>query len=63
MDQLDRKRMDAGDRGIWSNFSDEGKHAIAGSTVANCRLNPRQTIFEAADADAPKPSPPCPIFL
>jgi hypothetical protein len=50
MDQLDRKRMDAGDQGIWSNFSDAGKHAIAGSTVANCRLHPRRTIFEAADA-------------
>jgi hypothetical protein len=44
MDQLDRKRIDAGDRGIWSNFSD------AGSAVANCRLHPRRTIFEAADA-------------
>jgi hypothetical protein len=50
MDQLDRKRMDAGDQGIWSNFSDAGKHAIAGSAVANCRLHPRRTIFEAADA-------------
>jgi hypothetical protein len=35
MDQLDRKRIDAGDQGIWSNFSDSGKHAIAGSAVAN----------------------------
>ena len=50
MDQLDRKRMDAGDQGIWANFSDAGKHAIAGSAVANCRLHPRRTIFEAADA-------------
>ena len=25
MDQLDRKRMDEGDRGIWSNFSDAAK--------------------------------------
>ena len=50
MDQLDRKRTDAGDQGIWSNFSDSGKHAIAGSAVANCRLHPRRTIFEAADA-------------
>jgi hypothetical protein len=33
-----------------SNFSDAGKHAIAGSAVANCRLHPRRTIFEAADA-------------
>jgi hypothetical protein len=37
-------------QGIWSNFSDAGKHAIAGSAVANCRLHPRQTIHEAADA-------------
>ena len=50
MDQLDRKRMDAGDQGIWANFSDAGKHAIAGSAVANCRLHPRGTIFDAADA-------------
>ena len=50
MDQLDRKRMDAVDQGIWANFSDAGKHAIAGSAVANCRLHPRRTIFEAADA-------------
>jgi hypothetical protein len=50
MDQLDRKRMDAGDQGIWANFSDAGKHAIAGSAVANCRLHPRRTIFDAADA-------------
>jgi hypothetical protein len=50
MDQLDRKRTDAGDQGIWSNFSDSWKHAIAGSAEANCRLHPRRTIFEAADA-------------
>ena len=25
-------------------------HAIAGSAVANCRLHPRRTIFEAAEA-------------
>jgi len=37
-------------QGIWANFSDAGKHAIAGSAVANCRLHPRRTIFEAADA-------------
>ena len=42
MDQLDRK--------LWSNFSDAGKHAVAGSAVANCRLHPRRTIFDAADA-------------
>jgi hypothetical protein len=50
MDQLDRQRTDAGEHGIWSNFSDAGKHAIAGSAVANCRLHPSRTIFEAADA-------------
>ena len=50
MDQLDRQRTDAGEQGIWSNFSDAGKHAIAGSAVANCRLHPRRTIHEAADA-------------
>ena len=50
MDQLDRKRTDAGEQGIWSNFSDAGKHAVAGSAVANCRLHPRRTIFDAADA-------------
>jgi hypothetical protein len=50
MDQLDRQRTNAGEQGIWSNFSDAGKHAIAGSAVANCRLHPRRTIHEAADA-------------
>ena len=50
MDQLDRQRINAGEQGIWSNFSDPGKHAIAGSVVANCRRYPRQTINEAADA-------------
>jgi hypothetical protein len=30
--------------------TDAGKHAIAGSAVANCRLHPRRTIQEAADA-------------
>jgi hypothetical protein len=35
MDQLDRQRTNAGEQGIWSNFSDAGKHAIAGSAVAN----------------------------
>jgi hypothetical protein len=50
MDQLDRQRINAGEQGIWSNFSDAGKHAIVGSAVANCRLHPRQTIDEAADA-------------
>jgi hypothetical protein len=48
MEQLDRQHIDAGKPGIWSNFSDAGKHAIAGSTVANCRLHRRRTIYQAA---------------
>ena len=51
MDQLDRQRTDAGEQAIWSNFSDAGKHAIAGSAVANCRLHPHQTIHEAVSGD------------
>src|SRR6516164_10559718 len=35
MDQLDRKRVDAGDQGIWANFSDAGKHASCNRAVAN----------------------------
>jgi hypothetical protein len=50
MDQLDRRYADAGKPGIWSDFSDAGKHAIAASAVANCRLHPSQTLHEAADA-------------
>jgi hypothetical protein len=50
MDQLDRQYADAGKPRIWSDFSDAGKHAIAASAVANCRLHPRRTLHEAADA-------------
>jgi hypothetical protein len=28
MDQLDRQRTNAGEQGIWSNFSDAGKHRL-----------------------------------
>ena len=50
MEQLDRQYTDAGKQGIWSNFSDAGKRAIAASAVANCRLHPSRTIDQAADA-------------
>jgi hypothetical protein len=48
--ELDRQYSDGGKPGIWSNFSEAGKHAIAASAVANCRLHPEQTIYKAADA-------------
>jgi len=50
MDQIDRRYIEAGKPGIWSDFSDAGKRAIAASAVANCRLHPSRTIREAADA-------------
>jgi hypothetical protein len=50
MDQLDRKYTDAGKAGVWSNFSDAGKRAIAASAVANCREHPERTINQAAEA-------------
>lgn len=50
MEQLDRQYTAAGKQGIWSNFSDAGKRAIAASAVANCRLHPSRTIDQAADA-------------
>jgi hypothetical protein len=50
MDRLDRTYTDAGKPGVWSSFSDAGKRAIAGSTVANCRLHPERTINQAAEA-------------
>lgn len=50
MDQLDRRFADSGKPGIWSDFSDPGKHAIAASTVANCRLHPSRTLHEAVEA-------------
>ena len=48
--ELDRQYSDGGKPGIWSNFSEAGKHAIAASAVANCRLHPDRTIYKAADA-------------
>ncbi len=50
MEQLDHQNTDRGKPGIWSDFSDAGKRAIAASAVANCRLHPSRTIYEAADA-------------
>jgi hypothetical protein len=48
MADLDRQYTDGGKPGIWPNLSDEGKHATAVSAVANCRLHPDRTIYEAA---------------
>ena len=42
--------MKDGKSGIWADFSDQGKHAIAASAVANCRLHPERTIHDAAEA-------------
>jgi hypothetical protein len=50
MEELDRQYMKDGKSGIWSDFSDQGKHAIAASAVANCRLHPERTIHDAAQA-------------
>jgi hypothetical protein len=50
MDQIDHKYTDSGKSSIWSDFSDQGKHAIAASAVANCRLHPERTIHDAAEA-------------
>ncbi len=50
MEQLDRKYTDAGKPGVWSNFSDAGKRAIAASAVTNCRQHPERTINQAAEA-------------
>ena len=50
MDQLDRRFANEGKPRIWSDFSDAGKHAIAASAVANCRLYPSRTLHEATDA-------------
>ena len=38
MEQIDNQVMRDGKSGIWSDFSVQGKHAIAASAVANCRL-------------------------
>ncbi len=50
MEQLDGSYMSDGKSGIWSDFSEKGKHAIAASAVANCRLHPERTIHDAAQA-------------
>jgi hypothetical protein len=50
MGQLDRKQTEAGKAGVWANFSEAGKRAIAASTVANCRQRPERTINQAAEA-------------
>jgi hypothetical protein len=50
LEQLDKKFMQDGKSGIWADFSDQGKHAIAASAVANCRLHPERTIHDAAEA-------------
>jgi hypothetical protein len=49
MADLDRQHTDGGKPGVWPNFSDEGKHATA-RAVANCRLHPDRTIYQAADS-------------
>ena len=49
LDQLDRRHIEEGDSGILSDLSDTGRHALAASAVANCRLHPRRTIYNAAD--------------
>jgi hypothetical protein len=49
MKQLDAQYMKDGKSGIWSDFSDQGKRAIAASAVANCRLHPERTIRAAAE--------------
>jgi hypothetical protein len=46
MEQLDSHYMKDGKSGIWADFSDQGKHAVA----ANCRLHPERTIHDAAQA-------------
>jgi hypothetical protein len=50
MEQLDAQYMKDGKSAIWADFSDKGKHAIAASAVANCRLHPERTIHDAAEA-------------
>ena len=50
MEQLDSQYMKDGKSGIWADFSDQGKHAIAASAVANCRLHPERTIHDATEA-------------
>jgi hypothetical protein len=49
MERLDRRQTEKGKPGIWSNLSDRERHILAASAVANCRLHPRRTIYQAAD--------------
>jgi hypothetical protein len=50
MEQLDNQFIKDGKSGIWSDFSEQGKHAVAASAVANCRLHGERTIHDAAEA-------------
>jgi hypothetical protein len=50
MEQLDNQFIQNGKSGIWSDFSKQGKHAVAASAVANCRLHPDRTIRDATEA-------------
>jgi hypothetical protein len=50
IEKLDGQYRKDGKSGIWADFSDQGKHAIAASAVANCRLHPERTIHGAAEA-------------
>ena len=50
IEQVDNQVMQDGKSGIWADFSDQGKHAVAASAVANCRLHPERTIHDAAEA-------------
>jgi hypothetical protein len=49
MERPDRRHTDKGEPGILPDLSDAGKHVLAASAVANCRLHPRRTIYNAAD--------------
>src|SRR5262245_46181519 len=49
MERLDRRQTEKGKPGIWLNLSDRERHILAASAVANCRLHPRRTIYQAAD--------------
>jgi hypothetical protein len=50
MEQLDNQFIKDGKSGIWSDFSEQGKHAVAASAVANCRLHGERKIHDAAEA-------------
>ena len=50
LEELDSQYMKDGKSVIWSDFSDQGKHAIAASAVTNCRLHSERTIHDAAQA-------------